>query len=178
MLLNKMREQTTEEGAQNIVEGAPLPTMPLPQLLEQGVEVNRETISPQPTLLPPLLKEQNIAPKPATLDEQHSNREIEKDVRKLTPSVTRNANVEKASSCEVKKGRCKKHNLEARKKVITSKKWGKKKEGFGWIYRRSTEYTCRMENLAPEVHEISDDVVLKNSDSHHKPEVVGIQPGD
>ena len=106
------------------------------------------------------------------MEEQHSNREIEKDVRKVTPSVIRNA------KSIVKKGRCQKHNLEARKKVITSKKWGKKKEGFGWIYKRSTEYTCRMENLAPEVHEISDDVVLINSDSHHKPEVVGIQPGD
>ena len=73
----------------------------------------------------------------------------------------------------MKKGRCQKHDLEVRKKVITTKKWGKKKDGFGWLYRRSVEYTCRMENLPPEVHEISDDVVLKNSDSHHMAEVVG-----
>ena len=73
---------------------------------------------------------------------------------------------------------CQKHGVEARKKVITSKKWGEKKHGYGWIYSRKVEYSCRMENLVPVDHEISNDVVLINFDLSNKPEVVGTKPGD
>ena len=52
------------------------------------------------------------------------DREIEKDVREITPSVTRKVKLEKAKSCVVRKGRCQKHDLEARKKVITLQKVG------------------------------------------------------
>ena len=64
----------------------------------------------------------------------------------------------------VKKGRCQKHGIEARKNVITSKKLGNRKNGYEWSYSRKLRYSCRMENYAPLDHRIS---------KYNKPEVEG-----
>ena len=52
--------------------------------------------------------------------------------------------VEKATtsgpaSCVIYKGRCRKHEVEAKKTVNRSKKWGKVKDGWGWVY------SCKVE---------------------------------
>ena len=46
--------------------------------------------------------------------------------------------------CQIKKGRCLTHNIEAKKNTIKSKKWGKTKNGFGWIYSNKVEWLCRL----------------------------------
>ena len=46
--------------------------------------------------------------------------------------------------CQIKKGRCLFHNIEARKNTTKSKKWGKTKNGFGWIYSYKVEWLCRL----------------------------------
>ena len=38
--------------------------------------------------------------------------------------------------------------------VKKTKKWGKKKDSFGWIYSSKVEYHCRLEmteNITPEI---------------------------
>ena len=57
LLLNKMREQTLEQGAENIVEGAPLPTMLPPQRLDQGAQVNGKSTVPPSMMLPTTFEE-------------------------------------------------------------------------------------------------------------------------
>ena len=45
--------------------------------------------------------------------------------------------------CEIKKGQCLDHKKEAVKKTISSKKWGKKKDGLsGWIYSKRVRGFC------------------------------------
>ena len=48
------------------------------------------------------------------------------------------------ASCVIYKGRCRKHEVEAKKTVNRSKKWGKVKDGWG--YSCKVIWTCRMQN--------------------------------
>ena len=41
---------------------------------------------------------------------------------------------------------CLSRNIEASKNTIKSKKWGKTKNGFGWIYSCKVEWLCRLRN--------------------------------
>ena len=44
---------------------------------------------------------------------------------------------------EFKKGICKKHNIAGIRKVITSKKWARKKDGLqGWSYSKTVKWYC------------------------------------
>ena len=51
------------------------------------------------------------------------------------------------ASCVIYKGRCRRHEVEAKKTVNRSKKWGKVKDGWGWVYSCKVEWTCRMKNF-------------------------------
>ena len=62
----------------------------------------------------------------------------------VTPSVS---STEEKAQCIVRKGRCQTHGVEARKVVRKTKKWGKKKDGFGWNYSSKVEYKCMMEKI-------------------------------
>ena len=60
--------------------------------------------------------------------------------------------VEKASTarpdledCVISKGRCKKHEIEAKKNVGRLKKCGKVRDGWGWVHSCKVEWTCRMQ---------------------------------
>ena len=44
--------------------------------------------------------------------------------------------------CQIKRGKCLNHKIEARKVITTSKRWGKMKKGYGWIYSRRVTYSC------------------------------------
>ena len=68
------------------------------------------------------------------------------EVQILAPSMSSGEMFEKAdifekantqNECTIARGRCTTHNILARKIVTSTKKWGKKKDGFGWIYRKS-----------------------------------------
>ena len=50
--------------------------------------------------------------------------------------------------CIIKRGRCQNHNIEARKIVTKSRKWGKVKTGYGWIYSKHVRYSCRQQIIA------------------------------
>ena len=129
-------------------------------------------------MLPNTFEEQNKAPEPAAVERETSDVSPPSLKDKIAPPSLKGEDKGDIQLCIVKKGMCQKHGVEARKKVITSKKWGEKKHGYGWIYSRKVEYSCRMENLVPVDYEISNDVVLRNSDLSNKPEVVGTKPGD
>ena len=62
----------------------------------------------------------------------------------VTPSVS---STDEKAQCIVRKGRCQTHGVEARKVVRKTKKWGKKKDGFGWNYSSKVEYKCMMEKI-------------------------------
>ena len=79
---------------------------------------------------------------------------LRKDITTDTP--------ENVPGCQIKKGRCVKHNLEARKIINNFKKWGKKGTGYGWLNRRITKYVCKLENLVPDVPDISTSSVTDN----------------
>ena len=66
------------------------------------------------------------------------------------------------TKCQIRRGSCQKHQLKARKTVIKSRKWGKKKDGFGWIYTSKVSYMCRLETQGREVSQNS--TLAENSD--------------
>ena len=41
-----------------------------------------------------------------------------------------------------KRGKCLDHNLVGKKTVLKTKKWVRMKDGFGWVTRQTTVYTC------------------------------------
>ena len=45
-------------------------------------------------------------------------------------------------SCTFKRGICQVHKLKGERKVITTKKWARKKFGFGYVTSKKTIYTC------------------------------------
>ena len=48
--------------------------------------------------------------------------------------------------CTFKKGICKKHNIAAVRKVVTSKKWASKKDGLqGWSYSKKIKWYCKLD---------------------------------
>ena len=49
------------------------------------------------------------------------------------------------TECVIRRGKCTVHKVPARKTTQTSKKWGKKSTGYGWIYSRKVIYICRFE---------------------------------
>ena len=50
--------------------------------------------------------------------------------------------------CEFKKGICKKRNMKGIRKVITSKKWTKKKDGLqGWSYSKKVKWYCQFNEI-------------------------------
>ena len=44
--------------------------------------------------------------------------------------------------CEFVKGTCKNHGIKGNKKVTSTKKWTKKKHGFGWVTQKKVTYSC------------------------------------
>ena len=110
--------------------------------------------------------------------------EIENRVMISAPSMRLQENIEKADApiietgagvgvsniqsqeCTITKGRCTKHDILARKIVSNTKKWGKKKDGFGWIYRKSVSYKCMVKTEALVARDISTSTgsVEQNSD--------------
>ena len=62
------------------------------------------------------------------------------------------------------------NDILARKTVTSTKKWGKKKDGFGWLYRTSVNYKCMMQTEARVVKEIYTGDVDQISD---RPAIVG-----
>ena len=53
--------------------------------------------------------------------------------------------------CSYKRGFCNVHLRKGFKNIRKSKKWGKTKKGFGWIYRQAIEYYCKMEDCTSKV---------------------------
>ena len=47
-----------------------------------------------------------------------------------------------ADICVFKRGVCQVHKLKGKKSVNKTKKWGKVKSGYGWIYSQTVKYTC------------------------------------
>ena len=41
-----------------------------------------------------------------------------------------------------KRGKCLKHNVMGKKSTLKSRKWVRKRYGFGWVTKQSTVYTC------------------------------------
>ena len=76
------------------------------------------------------------------------------------------------NECVFKRGKCSTHNLKGIKNVISTKKWMKKKFGFGWVTSKRTEYTCPGGDSLPEQPKTDPtDVVLSKSP------VQGVQGG-
>ena len=44
--------------------------------------------------------------------------------------------------CSFKRGVCMVHKLKGKKTVHKTKKWGKTKNGYGWIYSQTVKYSC------------------------------------
>ena len=51
--------------------------------------------------------------------------------------------------CEFKRGVCTEHKLKGDKMVNTTKKWQKKKAGYGWVTIRRVTYTCSYRQNIP-----------------------------
>ena len=49
---------------------------------------------------------------------------------------------EDSNKCVFKRGVCTKHKLKGKKITNNSKRWGQKKEGYGWIYSKTVKYIC------------------------------------
>ena len=43
--------------------------------------------------------------------------------------------------CEFVKGTCRNHRIKGNKKVTSTKKWTKKKHGFGWVTQKKVTYS-------------------------------------
>ena len=50
--------------------------------------------------------------------------------------------IEESVQCVFIRGTCKNHNTKGIKEVTSSKKWMKKKNGFGWVTRKKVTYSC------------------------------------
>ena len=62
---------------------------------------------------------------------------------------------ETGPDCKIKRGNCLTHNIPAEKRTTSTKRWGKQKHGFGWIYGKKVTWICRMKSKALEVSDIS-----------------------
>ena len=92
-----------------------------------------------------------------------------------TPSVGESLQLEESlvkSECIIKRGKCQTHQIAARKVVTTSKKWGKVKQGYGWIYRKNVNYCCKLQSVPLGGTGVSDGANLCIPDN---PAIVGIQ---
>ena len=47
-----------------------------------------------------------------------------------------------SNDCLFKRGICTQHKIKGKKTIVSSKKWTKKKFGFGWVTSKKTEFTC------------------------------------
>ena len=51
-------------------------------------------------------------------------------------------NSEMIVECEFVRGTCKNHRIKGTRKVTSTKKWTKKKHGFGWVTQKKVTYSC------------------------------------
>ena len=57
--------------------------------------------------------------------------------------------------CNFKRGVCQLHNVKGVKNVISSKKWGKLKNGLnGWLHSKKVKWTCKRQMIVPEASDI------------------------
>ena len=62
--------------------------------------------------------------------------------RCMNDNINTNGGGDAVKSCEFKRGFCVTHKLKGDRRTITSKKWTKKKFGFGWVTSKQTVYSC------------------------------------
>ena len=62
--------------------------------------------------------------------------------------------------------------IDARKVVTTSKKGGKVKKGYGWIYKKNVNYYCKLQSLPLGGTRVSDGANISIPDN---PAIVGKQ---
>ena len=79
------------------------------------------------------------------------------------------------TGCVIRRGKCTVHNVPARKTEQTSKKWGKKSTGYGWIYSRKVKYICGLETKVLESPKISTEGSMINISD--EPALVGADLG-
>ena len=56
---------------------------------------------------------------------------------------------EAAPECKFRRGKCINHDIMGERRVISTKKWGHKKTGFGWIYGKKVVWVCKARNMGP-----------------------------
>ena len=57
--------------------------------------------------------------------------------------------------CNFKRGVCQLHNVKGVQNVISTKKWGKIKNGLnGWLHSKNVKWTCKRQMIVPEVSDI------------------------
>ena len=62
--------------------------------------------------------------------------------RCMNDDINTNGGGDAVKSCEFKRGFCVSHKLKGDKRTVTSKKWAKKKFGYGWVTSKQIVYTC------------------------------------
>ena len=62
--------------------------------------------------------------------------------RCMNDDINTNGGDDAVKSCEFKRGFCVSHKLKGDKRTVTSKKWAKKKFGYGWVTSKQVVYTC------------------------------------
>ena len=103
------------------------PTKETPKTSKKGIKKEdiRKFFQKDNSGKKPTIKKNETAPT--------TNKENKKD-EKVNPS----------GKCEFKKGICTTHRVKGEKKIITSKKWCKKKDGLaGWSTSRKVEWLCK-----------------------------------
>ena len=56
---------------------------------------------------------------------------------------------EAAPECKFRRGKCIEHDIMGERRVISTKKWGNKKTGFGWIYGKKVVWVCKAKRMGP-----------------------------
>ena len=67
---------------------------------------------------------------------------LPEDEKLSTPAITGKVGLEE--DCKFKKGICTTHNIAGEKRIISSKKWTKKKDGLlGWSVSKKVKWFCK-----------------------------------
>ena len=62
---------------------------------------------------------------------------------------------ETGPDCKIKRGNCLTRNIPAEKRITSTKRWGKQKHRFGWIYGKKVTWIWRMKSKVSEASNIS-----------------------